>query len=274
MKSSVLPFVFISLLVVPSCKKNTSIDMHANVNVANDVIIAVSSYTTIFNLLVKARLDSSVAGNGLASIDGAVISYNSINKEYDMTFGSSSSPDSISRSGRIVIRMSGDLLSKGSYGKVYFDHYFEDSGRVSGSDSISNDGVNTSGQMVFSETVSKDTIVKVLGNGAIKFDIHATYKILASDLLIGNNIQFLLGGTLSGISSKGCAFSASVKDTLIDSFSCPWMKEGIIDVSVPSAEITSGYIEFVSKEVCSDVIWYYFGDAAFKVRKNKFYLKN
>ena len=263
------------LIFIGSCRKNKSTDLNPDVNVANDVILSVSSYTTVFNLLLKARLDTSLARQGHAYIDGAYTTYDTLRREYDFDFLMIFSPDSVQRLGRIAAVVSGDILQKNSYAKVYFQNYYEDYGKVGGTDSIVNQGVNNSGQMVFLNTVPDGFIEKVVGGGTISVKITGSYKTLSSSLVPGNSgILFLMGGNISGLSSKGYAFSASIRDSLQDAFSCPWIKGGTIDLQIPDAQVTSGYIDFVTSDGCSDVIWYYFDTSSFKVWKNKFYLMN
>lgn len=273
-KISILSLGIILLFFLYSCKKNTSLDLNPNVNVANDVIISISSYTAVFKLLIKARLDTSLTKYGYALIDSANITYDSLKMEYDFVFYSAISPDSVQRSGWIKVLVSGDILQKGSYARAFFQSYYEDYGKVDGIDSIVNEGVNAFSQVVFSDNISHGSINKAVGGGTIKVDITSKYKTLTSSLVSGKDILFLVQGNISGLSSKGYTFSASIRDTLQDSFSCPWIKEGIIDVHVPDAEIPDGYIDFVTGDGCSDVIWYYFNTSEFKVWKNKFYLKN
>jgi hypothetical protein len=273
-KISILLLGIILLFLFQSCKKNKSYDLGPNVNTSNDVILSLSSYTAIFNLLIKARLDTSLAKHGYASIDSANITYDSLKMEYDFDFDLAISPDCIKRSGRIAVLVSGDILQKGSYARALFQSYYEDNGKVDGIDSIVNEGINAFGQVVFSVIFSHGTINKAFGGGTINVEINGKYKTLSSSLVSGNDILFLVQGNISGLSSKGYTFSASIRDTLQDSFSCPWIKGGIIDVHVPEAEIPDGYIDFVTGDGCSDVIWYYFNTSEFNVRKNKFYLKN
>jgi len=273
-KISILSLGIILLFFFYSCRKNTSIDLNPDVNVANDVIISISSYTAVFNLLIKSRLDTSLAKYGHAVIDSSYITYDSSKMEYDFVFYSVISPDSIQRSGWIKVLVSGDILQKGSYARVFFQSYYEDDGLVNGIDSITNEGVNAFSQVVFSDNISHGSIDKVIGGGTINVDITGKYKTLTSSLVSGKDILFFIQGTISGLSSKGHTFTASIRDTLQDSFSCPWIKGGIIDMHVSDAEFPDGYIDFMAGDGCSDVIWYYFNDSEFKVRKNQFYLKN
>jgi hypothetical protein len=272
---SILLISIILFFLVNSCKKkDTSYDLNPNVNSSNNVILSFSSYTTVFNLLIKARLDTSLAKHGYAMIDSAFTMYDSVNMEYDFYFRSAISPDSIQRSGQIAVFVSGDILQKGSYAKAVFQSYCQDLGKVDGIDSISNEGVNAFSQVVFSDNISHGSINEVLSGGTLTVDINSTYRALSSSLVSGKDILFLLQGNISGLSSKGHTFSGSIRDTLQDSFSCPWIKGGIIDVHVSDAEIPDGYIDFVNSDGCSDVIWYYFNGSEFKIRMNKFYLRN
>jgi len=273
-KISIFLLGVILLLFLQFCRKNNSVDLNPNVNVANDVIHSISSYSVVFNLLIKARLDSSLTKYGHAYIDSSYITYDSSKMEYDFNFYSVISPDSIQRSGWIEVLVSGDLLQKGSYARVHFKSYYEDYGKVDGLDSIVNEGVNASGQLVFSVNLSHGSINKAIGGGTISVGMNCEYKTSSSSLFSGQDILFLVQGNISGHSSKGYTFSASIRDTLQDSFSCPWIKGGIFDVKIPDAEIQDGYIDFVFGDGCSDVIWYYFSTSDFKVWNNKIYLKN
>ena len=265
--------LFILMLPHYSCKKNTSCDLNPNVNSSNDVILSLSSYTTIFNLIIKARLDSSITHLGYGAVEGAQVLYNSTLNEYQFLFNNLC-PDSVLRSGVINVKVTGDLLQQGSFARVYFENYYEDFGKVNGTDSIANEGVNSSGQMVWSMHVSGGNINKAYGGGEISLDINATFKVAVNDLSYGSDIVFLVKGNMAGISSKGYEFHASVRDTLRDSFSCPWIKDGIVDLHIPGSEIPDGTINFMSESGCSDVFWYYFGNSSFRIHKNKEFLKN
>ena len=268
-------YLFILLLLFISCKKvtNTHTDLNPNVNSSNDVILSLSSYTTLFNRIIKARLDTSLAHSGNAFFDGAIVTYDSTLNEYIFAFGPAC-PDSVLRSGEISVKVTGDLLQKGAYAKAYFGNYYEDYGKVNGADSITNLGINNEGQMVFSMNVSRGTINKNYGGGTISVEINSTFKGVVSSLTSGSDLVFLLSGNISGISSKGHGFTGVIRKTLQDSFNCPWITAGIIDMNVPESEIPDGYIDFVSADGCSDVIWYYFNNSSFMVHKNKNFLKN
>ena len=274
-KFTPLIYLFILLLVFNSCTKdtNTHTDLNSNVNSSNDVILSLSSYTTVFNRIIKSRLDTSLANSGSACIDGAIITYDSTLHEYQYAFGAFC-PDSVLRSGGIRVKVTGDLLQNGSYANAYFESYYEDFGEINGIDSITNLGINSENQMVFSMNVTQGSINKAYGGGTISVVFNSRLKVLVSSLTSGSDLIFLLKGDISGLSSKGYAFTGLIRDTLQDSFNCPWIIAGIIDMHVPESEVQDGYIDFVSGDGCSDVIWYYFNNSSFMVHKNKNFLKN
>jgi hypothetical protein len=271
---TILSTGLILLLFAISCKKNTSTDLGPNVNCSNDVILSVSSFTTIFNLLIKARLDPELANTGMTVIDKVAVTYDPMSKEYTFHFMGDISPDSVRRSGQITMVASGDVLEKGTVATVQFHNYYEDNGPFGGTDSILNLGVNGAGKTEFSVRVSDAVINKAVEGGIIKVNVSLSFAILPSLLVSGQDLLFLEKGTLSGVSSKGYAFSASLRDSMEDDFNCPWIRSGIIDLHVPDAELPDGYIDFISADGCSDVIWYYFGESSFKIKKNQYYLKN
>ena len=275
MKKSVLIFLtFLFLTGFDSCKKDTSLDLGPNVNSSNDIILSISSFTNIFNLLIKARLDSFLSMYGFSFIDGVDVTYDSLQMKYSFNFGAGISSDSVRRNGKIEVIVSGDILQSGTYARVSFLNYFEDGGEINGTDSITNDGVDAFNKQEFSEFVTNGSINKFLSGNTLHVNIKNTYRTDRTSLVSGNDILFLIKGDLWGLSSKGHNFTGSIRDTILDAFNCPWIKGGIVDVHVPDASITDGYIDFVCSDGCSDDFWYYFGDCSFKVRKTQKYLKN
>ena len=273
-KSSILFLCMMPLLFCPSCKKNHAYDLAPNVNTANDVILSISTYSAIFNMLVKARLDSTLVNTGQTTIGGANVRYDSTEMQYYFVFNVVDCPDNVNRNGEIRIKVSGDILQAGSSAVVTFDYYSEDKGTVSGNDSITNEGINSMGQMVFSNEVSDGYIFKFYGAGAMLVNLSNQYKASSSSLIPGQDILFHISGSITGQSSAGYVFSASIRGTLEDAFSCPWIRSGILDVHVPAAQVQDGYIDFVASDGCSDTLHYTFNESLFKVLKKALWLKN
>jgi hypothetical protein len=273
-KTALLLLCAAILLFGFSCRKNKSYDLSANVNVANDVILSISAYNTVFTLLIKARVDSSMIHTGHSTIDGATVRFDSTEMEYYFDYNGTLCPDSVTRSGRIEVEVSGDILQQGTCAIVFFLGYTEDRGLILGNDSIVNEGINGLGQMVFSNSVTTGSVKKFLAEKTIEVNLANRYKALASGLTGGHDILFLVSGNISGQSSKGYSFNGSIRDTLLDAFNCPWIQGGIIDITIPDIQVTSGFIDFMAGDGCSDTIAYTFNESLFKVAKNQWALLN
>jgi hypothetical protein len=211
---------------------------------------------------------------GHTAIDGAYVSFDSAKMQYHFSFYGAVSPDSVTRTGDIRVKVTGDILQPGSSAAVIFDNYYEDRGLVSGNDSITNEGINSQSQMVFLNKISNGYIFKYYGSGAILVNLSNKYETSPSSLVTGQDILFLVSGSIAGQSSASYDFSASIRGTLEDAFSCPWIRSGIIDMQVPAAEVPDGYIDFVAGDGCSDTLYYTFNESVFKVLKKALWLKN
>lgn len=248
--------------------------MGPNVNVSNDIVIAQSSYTWAFNLLIKARLDPVLTATGYSVIDNANVTFDAAAGEYYFDYFTVKCSDSVVRTGRIHAKLTGDLLQQGSFCHIFFQNYSEDYQAINGNDSIYNKGVNASNLMVFDDVISNGLISIYPGNGAITFNAVNQFKTNSTSLAGGQDILFLITGSSSGLSSGNYAFTASVRDSLLDSFSCPWIKGGIIDVHVPGVDVTDCTIDFIAGDGCSQLLYYYINGILIKLLKNKDYLKN
>ena len=257
-----------------SCKKNQSFQLAPNVNVQDDIVIAQSAYTWAFNLLIKARLDTALSSTGHSVIDSAVATFQPADQKYSFDYYSVKCCDSVVRRGKIEVEYTGDVLQKGSSCNIFFQNYYEDDDPVSGIDSIVNEGVNSANQMVFKNYITNGLISKYLGGGVISYSAVNHYKAALSSLIPGQDILFLISGNSSGRSSKGYAFTASIQDTLLDSFSCQWIRGGVVRVHVPDVDVTDGTLDFREEDGCSDTIYYNVNGIVIKVLKNKDWLKN
>jgi hypothetical protein len=273
-KTEVLLLCILLLAYSVSCRKNNTYDLRPNVNVANDVILSISAFSHVFNLLIRARLDSSVVHTGSGYIDGAAVRYDSSERKYYFEFNGLVYPDNVERSGNLEVKVSGDILQSGSYATVVFRDYYEDGGKVSANDSIHNNGINSQGQVVFSDYITSGSMFKYYGGGTIQVKISTLYKTVPASFAGDRDILFLVRGGISGHSSGGYSFTAPIRDSLTDALTCPWIEGGIIDIRISGVQVPEGTIDFVSSDGCSDTLCYYFNGNAYKVLKNALNLKN
>jgi hypothetical protein len=84
---------------------------------------------------------------------------------------------------------------------------------------------------------------------------------------------FQMTGIFSGISSGNYGFSGEL-DSLADNLNCPWILDGTIRLIIPGADYTSGTIDFISNDGCSNKMQYNFEGNIIYLRNNAQYLKN
>jgi hypothetical protein len=84
---------------------------------------------------------------------------------------------------------------------------------------------------------------------------------------------FLMNGNCEGISSNGFRFSA-VFDSLTDNINCPWILDGLIHLTIPDGGYTSGTVDYITNDGCSNKMKYDFEGSIFYLWKNPQYLKN
>jgi hypothetical protein len=272
MKKSLIFVMAAILVILASCKKNTSVDLEPNISVANDVVIAECINRYVFNMIIRATVDSVLQITHLDTIDSAVVTFNVEENEYSFEYPGSYCADSVFRSGKIEAELNGNFLSQGCITMVNFTNYYEDGMAVNGTDSIVNSGIVQGNKMAFSVFFMNGTVRKVQTNPAmITWESTSQFLTAANSFSYPSDITFYQFGNLSGNSYSGYTFSATM-DTLVNKISCPWYYSGRISVSILSAEVTSGYIDFLENDGCTNSMDYYFNGTIFHWKKDFRYL--
>jgi len=257
-----------------SCHKNTEVDLKPNMNVANDVVISECAYKYIFNMIVKAQINPALKANHVTWIDSAWVSYNTSESEFVFEFSGKMCQDSVQRSGKFEAEFDSSFLKPGSTTMVLFDNYYDGTNRIDGTDSIVYNGITTGKRMVFTNYIEHGTILKGSANyTTITWSSERQFSTDANSFAQPGNIIFLMEGTCTGISSKDYSFSATL-DTLTDNINCPWILGGIIHLSIPGSGYTTGTVDFITNDGCSNKMKYTFEGNTFYLWKNPQYLKN
>ena len=99
-----------------------------------------------------------------------------------------------------------------------------------------------------------------------RFAVDSAKALTASDL------SWYQTGTLEGKSSKGNIFSATIRDSVVSTLSCPWIRSGIIDLTVAGADITNGTIDYIDDGNCNEQTIYNFGGTEYHNKGLKRYM--
>lgn len=135
-------------------------------------------------------------------------------------------------------------------------------------DSIVNNGIAPGNWMVFTNYVKNGMILKgLVADAVITWSSETQFITNANSFTQPGDITFLMGGTCAGISSKDYSFSATL-DSLKDNINCPWILDGKIHLSIPGAEYSTGIVDFIANDGCSNKMIYTFEGSTFILWKN------
>jgi hypothetical protein len=262
--ASLVLVAVIMLSAAAGCKKNTQKDLGPDLNVADDIVFAERGLFHTFNLLFKANLDSNIMHMGVGTIDKALVSYSSSSKKFTFFYQNKYCADSVTRNGNIVVTLTGNFFSSGTAATVVFQNYSEDTRKFIGTDNLYNSGMMLGGVGGYSSTIDsliivKDSVHSTLWYSSLVYHIPAVVKMQPDSL-----VPFTITGTGNGTSSSTYPFSFQVSTPLLNDIYCPWIREGIMQLSVPSADITTGTIEYANKDKCNNRVTYNFEGSLFE----------
>jgi hypothetical protein len=256
------------------CKKDLSVNLKPTLNVANDNLLVQRPFIAIFNMMVKAATDTALQNSHHAVIDGAEVTLDTTGKQYLFSFPGDLCPDSVFRYGGYMAVTDTGFFVEGSLTRIVFYGYAEDNHRITGSDTIINQGLAGGVKLVFRSqmsdvTVVKDSVRNIHWQGVHLFSVDQSVAWLGSV-----NAAVSIDGFGSGISSMNYAFNSSVTASLQENLSCPWIKTGTISFTMEEGDVKTGTIRFMAGQLCNNRVDYDFEGNLYYLWLNNDYLKN
>ncbi|MEI7489778.1 MAG: hypothetical protein WCK92_00100 [Bacteroidota bacterium] len=249
----------ILLSAATGCKKqNSTFDLSPDVNVADDIVFAERGLSHTFNLLLKANLDSGIMQMGAGTIDKALVYYSRSSNRFTFYYQNKYCADSVLRNGNIIVTLTGRFFTSGTAATVVFQKYSEDSREFIGGDKLYNSGMMIGGNGAYNSTIDsllivKDSLHTTVWNSLLDYHLPPVLKMLPDSLA-----PVTITGSANGISSGTYAFSFQISTPLVNDIYCPWIRQGIMQLSVPSSDVASGTIEYMNKDRCNNRVTYNF----------------
>ncbi|MCX6283886.1 MAG: hypothetical protein NTW31_06615 [Bacteroidetes bacterium] len=264
LSTGIILSVIILLAASAGCKKNTAKDLSPDLNVANDIVFTERGLFHTFNLLLKANLDSGIMHMGSGTIDKALVYYSSSSKRFTFYYQNKYCTDSVTRNGNILVTLTGSFFSSGTAATVVFQNYSEDSRKFIGRDNLYNSGMMIGGNGGYDSTIDsliivKDSVHSTLWNSQLVYHLPPVIKMQPDSLA-----PFTITGTANGRSSGTYSFSFQISTPLVNDIYCPWIRQGIMQLSVPSADVATGTIEYVNRDSCNNRVTYNFEGTEFE----------
>ena len=235
-------------VIFSGCKKL----VNQNIQAASNSSVAIIAYNDVFeqlNAAVDSALDQKVvdtwklSGSICADVTLSPLG-SAFPKTLTIDYGTNCiGPDGTARVGKIIGVFSGNLLDESTTVEVSFEEYSAGQYTLSGTDSITNNGTDGAGNLVFSE-VLRNTLVS-WGTQKIRWeaDFTRTWKEgsetnFATDTIGGtlgfaglNDDVFELTGSASGNDSNTHPFILEIGTPLVVQTGCEYIKEGILVIS-------------------------------------------
>jgi hypothetical protein len=150
-------------------------------------------------------------------------------------------PNGHIRKGKIVVYMSAELMISGAEREITFVDYSVDDIAVTGTKTITNTGLNGSGQPTFSRTVANGSLTWPDGTSTTwESSTTATMTEGAGDMVWANNV-WSVEGTASGVGKNGNAWTSTITTPLVRKATCPWPTEGVRTIVLTAGTATLDY---------------------------------
>lgn len=272
MKKSLILMILLTAFLSAffSCKDtNNETDYNPNVRSSKDLIYAEDLLFEVINIYFQGITDSAVLNSRYAYLDNCSIEYLPDADSMHFHYGPVNRwcPDNKFRRGAVYAHFTGPLFTEGSQVSLITDSLFVDDDHIEGqfhSEFLGNDG---QGRKRFS--ISTDscrvTLKDTLKLSVIRFSCDYTITWVEGAQTPNDHSDDMLAatGTVNGKSTDNYDFQSDITDPLVDFIGCNWIERGIHQISTPSAQVTTGTIDYISDDECNYAVNFYFGESYF-----------
>jgi hypothetical protein len=235
-----LMFAAFAIFTFTSCNKQSDIDQ-AGVDMANDDAVSDAIFEDVFNTVDHADiiLDSYQKGGYTKSAEADSCPLVTIDHPDDAVWPKTITIDfgtlctglyDNTRSGKILIVVTGPRLHPGTTRTVTFDNYHVNGIKVEGTKVIENLGYNNNQNMVFSATLTDGKLTLEDGRTIERSFSHEREWIAG---LLTRNIwddECLITGTANGVTLKGKSYSNTIITALHWKRVCRFLVSGVVRI--------------------------------------------
>ncbi len=244
MKSIILKS-FIAVAVVSitlnACKKDeTNISPDNETETAVDKALAENSFDDALTIADQAQSGDvstfktsggeQIILNACASITRDTIS---TTREVVVDFGTTNclGADGRNRRGKIILNYTGSYKATGSVKTITFDNYYVNDNKVEGTKTITNQGTNSKGNIVFSINVA-GSVILANNFGVIVYNSQREREFIqgVSTQQLNDDI-YLITGTSSGSTRNGDLYNVNIIKPLRRELNCKNFVSGSLEVS-------------------------------------------
>jgi len=223
-----------------SCKKDskstdTDIESAENNSIAeadyNDVTTMVDlAYMNGNNMSFREQTGDNLLGGSCVTVTiDTVSSPRSITIDFGAT--NCTCLDGRKRRGKIIATWTGKYRNQGTVISISFINYFVNDNQISGTKTVTNNGRNGAGHLVYSVQVN-GTIVKANNGGTITWSSTRQREWLAGDSTLNVlDDVYSITGSATGTNASGASYTITITQALVRRMNCYWFESGKIDVT-------------------------------------------
>jgi hypothetical protein len=226
-------------VVVISCKKDNNDNNNTTVNYAK-VATENASIEAAFSDAFR-QVDKSCKENGLKDINSCpTVTFTPFDlttypKDVVIDYGTYClGNDGVIRSGRILAHLTASYIDSGSVTTVTFDNYYVNTHHITGTEVITNLGINSNNNHVYGVTITNGNLYSIDGVSVYNSTQQREWIQGDSTLLDPTDDVYLVTGTASGTTTDGTAYSLTIITPLQVAVGCAWIESGIIDITIPN----------------------------------------
>ncbi len=233
----------IAILTIQSCTKNAALDQ-TSIDLADDDAVSEAVFDDIFNsvdnadIILNSFLKGDAAKSELVvmadSCPSITITHPSDGiwpKTITINFGTGCSGlyDN-TRSGKIIITVSGPRMTEGSTKSVTFENYFFNGIKVEGTKVIENMGYNNNQNLVFSASLTNGKLTLPDGKTVQRSFNHEREWIAGLQTRNIWDDECMVTGTATGVNINGVAYTNTITSALHWKRVCRFVVSGVVRI--------------------------------------------
>jgi hypothetical protein len=250
MKTKIFLMITASVLMTfPSCKKDMSSLDQSSINLADDEAVSEAVFEDVFNSIDNATiaLDDAMKNGDTKSVFLVVDSCPVISVLHPSTgiwpkiitidygTGCTGFYDN-TRSGKIIIEVTGPRREEGSKRTVTFDNYLFNGIKVEGTKLFENLGPNTNENFVISETLTDGKLI-LPGGKTIEREAEHQREWVAGFMTANKwDDECLVTGSASGKNADGISYLRTITSALHWKRVCAFIVSGVVSIEREGAE--------------------------------------
>lgn len=231
-----LILVIVCLVVTVGCKKEKEAETKnpsANVTkVAMENSTSEAAFADAFR-----QVDKACKENNLKNINSCpVVTITPFDLTYPkdlvIDYGTScTGDDGAVRSGKILAHLTKSYIDSGSVTTVTFDNYYVNGRKITGTEVITNYGINNAGHHVFNVTIQNGNLYSV--DGVTAYNSVQQREWIQGDNTLLNPLDdvYMITGTANGTTTDGTTYTLTITTPLKVAVNCAWVESGIIEIT-------------------------------------------